>query len=103
MMRADMDALPVEEATGLAYASKVKAKDGEGNTVPVMHACGHDMHVAWLAGAASLLSRSREAWKGTAVAGFPPAGGAAQGAQAKIDDGLRARTPTPHLARGPHP
>ena len=49
MLRADMDALPVEEATGLPYASKVRATDRDGKTVPVMHACGHDMHVTWLA------------------------------------------------------
>jgi hippurate hydrolase len=54
MLRADMDALPVEEATGLEYASKVTAVDRAGNTVPVMHACGHDMHVAWLIGAAQV-------------------------------------------------
>ncbi|MFL5452410.1 MAG: M20 family metallopeptidase [Myxococcales bacterium] len=102
MMRADMDALPVEEATGLPYASNVKAKDGAGNTVPVMHACGHDMHVAWLAGAASLLSRSREAWKGTAVAVFQPAEETAQGAQAMIDDGLLDRIPRPDVVIGQH-
>src|SRR5581483_10115105 len=51
MLRADMDALPVEEATGLPYASNARATDREGKTVPVMHACGHDMHVAWLVGA----------------------------------------------------
>src|SRR5262249_6173935 len=51
MLRADMDALPIEEATGLPYASKVKMKDGHGNTVPVGHMCGHDMHVTWLVGA----------------------------------------------------
>src|ERR1700745_2388888 len=62
MLRADMDALPVEEATGLPYASKVKAADGYGNTVPVMHACGHDMHVTWLIGATTLLAQAREAW-----------------------------------------
>src|SRR5919205_4627525 len=56
MLRADMDALPVEEATGVAYASKVKATDREGKTVPVMHACGHDMHVTWLVGATTLLA-----------------------------------------------
>ena len=55
MLRADMDALPVEEATGLPYASKVTATDREGKTVPVMHACGHDMHVTWLVGATTLL------------------------------------------------
>src|SRR5438270_9737750 len=51
MLRADMDALPVQEATGLPYASKVTATDGSRKTVPVMHACGHDMHVSWLIGA----------------------------------------------------
>src|SRR3954471_12400850 len=61
MLRADMDALPVAEATGLEYASTVTAADG----VPVMHACGHDMHVTWLAGAAAQLAASRDAWSGT--------------------------------------
>jgi metal-dependent amidase/aminoacylase/carboxypeptidase family protein len=56
MLRADMDALPVEEATGLPYASKVTATDREGRTVPVSHMCGHDMHVTWLAGATQLLA-----------------------------------------------
>jgi amidohydrolase len=102
MMRADMDALPVEEATGLPYASKVKAKDREGNTVPVMHACGHDMHVAWLVGAASLLSRSRDSWKGTAMAVFQPAEETAESAQAMIDDGLFERFPKPEVVLGQH-
>src|SRR6478609_7993313 len=65
MMRADMDALPIQEATGLPYASKVTVTDGTGKAVPVMHACGHDMHVTWLIGAATMLAKSREAWKGT--------------------------------------
>ena len=54
MLRADMDALPVKEATGLSYASSITATDSDGKTVPVMHACGHDMHVTWLIGAAML-------------------------------------------------
>src|SRR3984893_5442592 len=62
MLRADMDALPVEEATGLPYAAKVKAADREGKTVPVMHACGHDMHVTWLVGATTLLAQARKTW-----------------------------------------
>src|SRR6478609_3012436 len=62
MLRADMDALPVEETTGLAYASKISAKDRDGNTVPVGHMCGHDMHVAWLSGAAKLLAEARTTW-----------------------------------------
>src|SRR6478752_6286433 len=64
MLRADMDALPVREATGLAYASNVTAEQN-GKSVPVMHACGHDMHVTWLIGAATLLAKRRNAWKGT--------------------------------------
>src|SRR5690349_20555783 len=64
MLRADMDALPITEATGLPYAS----------TSPgVMHACGHDMHVAWLAGATALLAGARDAWRGTLLAVFKPA------------------------------
>src|SRR5690349_21426461 len=73
MLRADMDALPVEEATGVPYASKVKATDRQGKTVPVMHACGHDMHVTWLAGATAILARARETWRGTLMAVFQPA------------------------------
>ena len=102
MMRADMDALPVEEATGLPYASSVKARDREGNVVPVMHACGHDMHVAWLVGAASILARSRDSWKGTAMAVFQPAEETAEGARAMIDDGLFKRFPKPEVVLGQH-
>ena len=74
MLRADMDALPVEEATGLPYTSKITAKgDGQKrHTVPVGHMCGHDMHVAWLAGAATLFAQAREAWRGTLMAVFQP-------------------------------
>jgi metal-dependent amidase/aminoacylase/carboxypeptidase family protein len=61
MLRADMDALPVQEATGLPYASKATATDQEGKTVPVMHACGHDMHTTWLLGAAALFAQKRNA------------------------------------------
>src|SRR3954462_10923632 len=82
MLRADMDALPVQEATGLSYASKVTATDNTGKTVPVMHACGHDMHVAWLIGAATLLAQDRDAWHGTLMAVFQPAEETAQGARA---------------------
>ena len=64
MLRADMDALPVREATGLPYASTVTDTDHKGKSVPAMHACGHDMHVSWLIGAATLFARSRDAWKG---------------------------------------
>src|SRR6202030_2989930 len=63
MLRADMDALPVEEATGLPYASKIKMKDRQGSMVPVGHMCGHDMHVTWLTGATVLFAQARDAWK----------------------------------------
>jgi len=102
MLRADMDALPVQEATGLPYASKVTAKDSAGKRVPVMHACGHDMHVTWLIGAATLFSKSREAWKGTLMAVFQPAEETAQGSQAMIDDGLFKRFPKPDVILGQH-
>src|SRR5205809_5373776 len=68
MLRADMDALPVEEATGLPYASKTTISDQEGRTVPVSHMCGHDMHVTWLAGAAKLLAEARTTWRGALMA-----------------------------------
>jgi hippurate hydrolase len=102
MLRADMDALPVKEATGLPYASQITATDSEGNTVPVMHACGHDMHVTWLTGAATLMTRDRDAWRGTLMAVFQPAEETAQGAQAMIDDNLFQRFPKPDVVLGQH-
>jgi amidohydrolase len=102
MLRADMDALPVEEATGLPYASKVKATDREGKVVPVMHACGHDMHVACLVGATTLLAQARSAWRGTLMAIFQPAEETGEGAQAMIDDGLFDRFPKPDVVFGQH-
>jgi amidohydrolase len=102
MLRADMDALPVREGTGLPYASTVTATDADGRETPVMHACGHDMHVTWLAGAAGLLARSRDAWHGTVLAVFQPAEETAQGARAMIDDGLFGRFPKPDVILGQH-
>lgn len=102
MLRADMDALPVEEATGVPYASKVTATDREGKTVPVMHACGHDMHVAWLVGATALLAQARETWQGTLMAVFQPAEETGEGAQAMIDDGLFQCFPKPDVVLGQH-
>ena len=102
MLRADMDALPVLEMTGLPYASTAKATDDAGKSVPVMHACGHDMHVTWLIGAATLFAKSREAWKGTLMAVFQPAEETAQGSQAMIDDGLFHRFPKPEVILGQH-
>lgn len=102
MLRADMDALPVLEATGLSYASKVTAVDSTGKTVPVMHACGHDIHVTWLIGAATLFARSRDAWRGTLMAVFQPAEETAEGSQAMIDDGLFERFTRPDVILGQH-
>lgn len=102
MLRADMDALPVAEATGVSYASKVTATDSEGNTVPVTHACGHDMHVAWLIGAATLMAQTRDSWAGTLMAVFQPAEETAQGARAMIDDDLFKRFPKPDVALAQH-
>src|SRR4051794_3322633 len=102
MLRADMDALPVKEATGLEYASTATATDPAANEVPVMHACGHDMHVTWLAGATALLASARDAWQGTVLAGFRPAEETAQGARAMIDDGLFDRFPKPQVVLGQH-
>ncbi|HST27586.1 MAG TPA: M20 family metallopeptidase [Rudaea sp.] len=102
MLRADMDALPVAEASGVPYASKVTAKDKDGHTVPVMHACGHDMHVTWLVGATTLLAQARDSWKGTLMAVFQPAEETGTGAQAMIDDGLFKRFPKPDIVLGQH-
>jgi len=102
MLRADMDALPVEEATRLPYASTVKMNDREGNMVPVGHMCGHDMHVTWLAGATELFAQLRDAWRGTLMAVFQPGEETAEGAQAMIDDGLFKRFPKPAVVLGQH-
>lgn len=102
MLRADMDALPVKEETGLPYASTVTAKDREGNTVPVMHACGHDMHVACLVGATTLLARDRDNWRGTIMAVFQPAEETAEGAQAMVNDKRFAQFPKADVVLGQH-
>jgi hippurate hydrolase len=102
MLRADMDALPIREATRLDYASTVTAEDANGNVVPVSHACGHDMHVAWLMGVTALFSQRRDAWRGTLVTVFQPGEETAQGARAMITDGLLDRFPKPDVVLGQH-
>ena len=102
MLRADMDALPVKEDTGLPYASTVTGTDSDGTETPVMHACGHDMHVTWLTGASQLLAAAKDAWRGTLMAVFQPAEEVAAGAQAMIDDGLFKRFPKPDVILGQH-
>ena len=90
LLRADMDALPVREATGLPYASTATTIGPDGTEVPVMHACGHDVHVACLLGAVDLLAGATADWQGTAVAVFQPAEEVADGAARMLADGLAA-------------
>ncbi|MCI2957323.1 amidohydrolase [Agromyces atrinae] len=101
-LRADMDGLPVEEKTGLDYASTATAVDAEGIETPVMHACGHDMHVTWLIGTMERLAAERDTWSGTVVAIFQPAEETIVGAKAMIDDGLLDRVPRPSIVLGQH-
>jgi len=102
LVRADMDALPVLEATGLPYASTQVGTDAAGNQTPLMHACGHDLHVACLLGACERLAGSRDAWSGTLMAVFQPAEEAGDGARAMIDDGLYTRFGRPVVVLGQH-
>lgn len=102
MLRADMDALPLEEKTGLPYASTAKALDGDGIEVPVMHACGHDAHTACLVGVADLLSETRQEWAGTIMIVAQPGEETLDGAQAMIDDGLFDRFGRPDVILGQH-
>jgi amidohydrolase len=102
MLRADMDGLPVKEATGLEYASTGRATDHTGKDVPVMHACGHDVHVACLIGALEKLIAQRGSWSGTLIAVFQPAEEWGGGAQAMIDDGLFDLVAKPDVVMGQH-
>jgi amidohydrolase len=104
LLRADMDALPVLEQTGLDYASVARGRDAHGADVPLMHACGHDMHVTCLLGAAAELAAQAAAgaWQGTLLLLFQPAEEAGAGARAMLDDGLYARIPVPDVVLGQH-
>ena len=102
LLRADMDALPVREATDLPYASRDTATDSAGSDVPVMHACGHDVHVTCLLGAVSLLGAAREQWAGTVVAVFQPAEEVGDGARRMVDEGLADLVGTPDVALAQH-
>lgn len=101
-LRADMDALPVEEQSGLPYASTVQGTDEAGNTVPIMHACGHDMHMTAMIGAAERLIVDLQTWAGTVVILMQPAEELGQGARAMLDDGLLDRVPRPDIVLGQH-
>jgi amidohydrolase len=102
LVRTDMDALPVKEKTGLSYASTIVVKSDTGESVPVMHACGHDIHMTSWVGAATLLSHSRSQWRGTLVFVGQPAEEVFQGAKAMIDDGLLTRFPRPDFILAIH-
>lgn len=101
-LRADMDGLPVEEQTGLAYASTARGTDPAGTDVPVMHACGHDMHVTAMLGALERLVETKDEWSGTVVAVFQPAEEYGAGAQAMIADGVLDALPKPDIVLGQH-
>ena len=101
-LRADMDGLPVKELTGLEYASTARGTDPAGTDVPVMHACGHDLHVTCLLGALEQLLATKDEWSGTIVAVFQPAEEYGAGSQAMIADGVLDRFPKPDIVLGQH-
>ncbi|MFD5326864.1 amidohydrolase [Streptomyces sp. NPDC127092] len=102
LLRADMDALPVKEQTGLPYASTDTQTGLDGKTVPVAHACGHDVHVTCLLGAARLLAAASDAWAGTLIALFQPNEEEGGGADGMIADGLYDQVPTPDVVLAQH-
>ena len=102
MLRTELDALPVEEKTGLSYASKVRTKDDAGRDVPVMHACGHDLHMASILGTAAIMAHSKDAWHGTLMLIGQPAEETIGGAKGMLDDGLLTRFPRPDVAVALH-
>jgi len=95
MLRTELDALPVEENTGLPYASKVKTKDDAGRDVAVMHACGHDVHMASLLGTAEIMAHNKNTWHGTLILIGQPAEETIGGAEGMLRDGLFSRFPKP--------
>ena len=102
LVRTDLDALPVEEKTGVDYASKVKTKNDAGQDVSVMHACGHDVHITSLIGAAKMLAATKDQWRGTLVLIGQPAEETVHGAKAMLADGLYTRFPKPDFVLSLH-
>ncbi|MGB3441914.1 MAG: amidohydrolase [Actinophytocola sp.] len=102
LLRADMDALPVDETEKVSYRSRATGVDPDGDVVPVMHACGHDTHVTALLGAADQLAARREHWSGTVLTVFQPAEEIGAGARAMLDDGFLDRFPRYDVALGQH-
>jgi hippurate hydrolase len=102
LLRTDMDALPIAEETGLAYASHVIVKSDSGTSIPVMHACGHDIHMSSWIGTAKLMATNRDRWRGTLILIGQPAEETGEGASAMIKDGLLTRFPKPDFALAIH-
>jgi amidohydrolase len=102
LLRADIDGLPVQEETGLSYASTVRMKDHLGVEHPVMHACGHDMHITGLLAVAELLVQAKDSWSGTIILCFQPAEERGEGARAMVNDGLYDKVPLPDVLLGGH-
>jgi amidohydrolase len=102
MLRADMDALPIREETGLDYASDRTCQGPGGQETPIMHACGHDVHTSVLVGTAGLLTRLKDFWRGSVVLIGQPAEEALGGARAMVQDGLWSRFPRPDAGLGLH-
>ena len=102
MLRTELDALPIEEKTGLPFASTVKTKNDAGEIVPVAHMCGHDLHMSAWAGTAELMAKNRANWHGTLMLVGQPAEEIVSGAAAMIKDGLFTRFPKPEYALGMH-
>lgn len=102
LLRADMDALPIQESTGLPYASRQSGTDRFGQATSIAHSCGHDMHVAWLMGATAILAQHLPLWRGTVMAVFQPGEETAQGARAMLEDGMVKRFPRPDVTLGQH-
>ena len=102
LLRTDMDALPIEEATGLPFASHVVVKNDSGTAIPVMHACGHDIHMSSWMGTAKLMAANRDRWHGTLIFIGQPAEETGEGAPAMIKDGLFTRFTKPDFALAIH-
>jgi hippurate hydrolase len=102
MLRTELDALPVEEKTGLPYASKVRMKDDNGRDVPVMHACGHDLHMSSWFGTAAIMAHNKDTWHGTLMLIAQPAEETISGAKRMVDDGLFTRFPKPDIGIALH-
>ncbi|HEY6894882.1 MAG TPA: amidohydrolase [Rhodanobacteraceae bacterium] len=102
MLRTELDALPIEEKTGLPFASTVRTKNDAGEIVPVAHMCGHDLHMSVWAGTAELMAKHRERWRGTLMLVGQPAEEILSGAAAMLGDGLFTRFPKPDYALGMH-